>query len=121
MCKGRLIVLFGCGGNRDNKKRPKMGQIASKYADLAYVTDDNPRTESPKKIREEIINNSKHLIDFGSRKNAIKKAIFRLQSNDLLLIAGKGHEDYQIIKNKKFKFSDKEIVKKYLRKIWVIT
>ena len=64
----------------------------------------------------EIINNSKYLIDFGSRENAIKKAISRLQSDDLLLIAGKGHEDYQIIKNKKYKFSDKEIVKKYLRK-----
>ena len=55
ICMGRLIVLFGCGGDRDKKKRPKMGQIANKYADLAYVTDDNPRTESPKKIREEII------------------------------------------------------------------
>ena len=116
ICMGRLIVLFGCGGDRDKKKRRKMGQIANKYADLAYVTDDNPRTESPKKIREEIRNNSKYLIDFGSRENAIKKAISRLQSDDLLLIAGKGHEDYQIIKNKKYKFSDKEIVKKYLRK-----
>ena len=116
ICKGRLIVLFGCGGDRDKKKRPIMGQIANEYADLAYVTDDNPRTESPKKIREEIINNSKYLIDFGSRENAIKRAIFSLQSYDLLLIAGKGHEDYQIIKNKKYKFSDKEIVKKYLRK-----
>ena len=68
ICTGRLIVLFGCGGDRDKKKRRKMGQIANKYADLAYVTDDNPRTESPKKIRREIINNSKYLIDLAAEK-----------------------------------------------------
>ena len=109
-------VLFGCGGNRDRKKRPLMGKIASKYADKATVTDDNPRYENPARIREEVIGNLKNISEIGNRKLAIKKAISELKRGDLLLIAGKGHEKFQSIMGKKLPFDDVKIAKKYLQK-----
>tara|TARA_Y100000741_G_scaffold363859_1_gene353131 strand:- start:6345 stop:7775 length:1431 start_codon:yes stop_codon:yes gene_type:complete len=116
ICKGQLVVLFGCGGNRDKKKRPLMGRIAEKYSDIALVTDDNPRDEDANKIRKEIVKNSKKLINLKNRKNAIKKSISLLKSKDILIIAGKGHEKYQIIKGKRFPFDDVKIAKSFLRK-----
>lgn len=116
ICKGRLIVLFGCGGNRDKKKRPLMGKIAQKYSDMALVTDDNPRHENAVRIRKEIIKKSRKLIDLGDRKNAIKKSISLLKSEDILIIAGKGHEKYQIIKGKHIPFDDVKVAKSYLRR-----
>ena len=116
ICKGQLIVLFGCGGNRDKKKRPLMGRIAEKYSDIALVTDDNPRDEDADKIRKEIVKNSNKLINLKNRKNAIKKSISLLKSKDMLIIAGKGHEKYQIIKGKRFPFDDVKIAKSFLRK-----
>ena len=109
-------VLFGCGGNRDRKKRPLMGKIASKYADKATVTDDNPRYENPARIREEVIGNLKNISEIGNRKLAIKKAISELKRGDLLLIAGKGHEKFQSIMGKNFPFDDVKIAEKYLQK-----
>ena len=109
-------VLFGCGGNRDRKKRPQMGKIASKYADKATVTDDNPRYENPARIREEVIGNLKNISEIGNRKLAIKKAISELKKGDLLLIAGKGHEKFQSIMGKNIPFDDVKIAKKYLQK-----
>ena len=116
ICSGRLIVLFGCGGNRDKKKRPIMGKIAEKYADLAIVTDDNPRFENPIKIRKEIIRESTHLLDYGNRWNAIKRSIQLLNSADVLIIAGKGHEKYQIIKNKSLPFDDVKTADRFLKR-----
>ena len=116
ICKGQLVVLFGCGGNRDKKKRPLMGRIAEKYSDIALVTDDNPRYENADKIRKEIVKNSNKLINLKNRKNAIKKSISLLKSKDMLIIAGKGHEKYQIIKGKRFPFDDVKIAKSFLRK-----
>ena len=116
ICKGQLVVLFGCGGNRDKKKRPLMGKIAEQYSDLALVTDDNPRDEDADKIRREIIRSSNRLIDLKNRKNAIKKSINLLKNKDMLIIAGKGHEKYQIIKGRRFPFDDVKIAKSFLRK-----
>lgn len=116
ICKGRLVVLFGCGGDRDKKKRPLMGEIAEKFSDIAIVTDDNPRNEDADKIRKEIIGNSKKLVNLKNRKSAIRKSIKFLQSKDILIIAGKGHEKYQIIKGKQLPFDDLKIAKGFIRK-----
>ncbi len=112
----RLVVLFGCGGDRDNKKRPIMGEIVSRLADLVIVTDDNPRTEDPTAIRQEIIAacDPAKTIEIADRKNAIKKSLEMLQASDILILAGKGHEKYQIIGNKKFEFDEEKIVKELI-------
>jgi len=117
--KGKVIVVFGCGGNRDCLKRPKMGKIATELSDYVIITSDNPRHESPKSIIEDIRkgikkNNFESIID---RTNAIKKALLLAKPSDAVLVAGKGHEDYQIIGDKKIPFSDKEIVLKELKKV----
>jgi len=109
----KLITLFGCGGDRDKTKRPLMGQIASKLSDLVIVTDDNPRTENASEIRKQILKNALNAKEIEDRRQAIKYAIDILESGDILLIAGKGHEDYQIIGNKKYHFSDVEEIIKY--------
>ena len=114
MCKGKLYVVFGCGGDRDKKKRPLMGKIASKYADKIIITDDNPRNEDPNIIRNEIIGMLKNVYEIANRRYAIKYAVNELESNDILVIAGKGHEKYQIIKNKFLPFDDVKISRKYL-------
>ncbi len=104
----KLSIVFGCGGNRDKDKRPMMGAIASKYCDKLYLTDDNPRFENPKLIRNQIKKGIKKnkFIEISSRAKAIFTAIDDLQSGDILIVAGKGHENYQEYKKKKF-FSDK--------------
>jgi len=109
-------VLFGCGGNRDKEKRSKMGLIANKYADKVYITDDNPRDEEPSVIRKSIIDNCKKAIEISDREKAIAKAVKDIKKNDVLIIAGKGHEKIQI--NKKFSilFDDLKIAKQELKK-----
>ncbi|HJD56046.1 MAG TPA: UDP-N-acetylmuramoyl-L-alanyl-D-glutamate--2,6-diaminopimelate ligase [Rickettsia endosymbiont of Pyrocoelia pectoralis] len=111
-----LSVVFGCGGNRDKTKRKLMGQIASRIADNVIVTDDNPRHEDPKLIRAEIISGIEkaNYIEIAARDDAIKYGIDNLKENDILLIAGKGHENYQIIGDKKLPFDDAEIARKYI-------
>jgi UDP-N-acetylmuramoyl-L-alanyl-D-glutamate--2,6-diaminopimelate ligase len=111
ICKGKLHVLFGCGGDRDKSKRALMGQVADNSADFAYITDDNPRTEDAISIREEIKQHCAKGVDVGNRAAAISYAMQQLEPQDILVIAGKGHEDYQIIGKKKFFFSDHEEVK----------
>ena len=113
----KIITLLGCGGNRDNKKRSIMGNIATKYSDYVIFTSDNPRYEKPKKILKDIVCklDKKNYKIIVNREKAIKKSIQMLSKNDILLLLGKGHEDYQIIKDKKIPFSDKEKVMKYLR------
>ncbi len=113
----KLSVVFGCGGDRDKKKRSLMGKIANNLADKIYITDDNPRYEPAKKIRKEIISNCPKAIEIKNRYLAIKKAINSCEEGENLLIAGKGHEDYQIIGKKIYKFSDKETVLEILKKI----
>lgn len=109
----RVLVLFGCGGDRDAKKRPMMGEIACDLADLVIITDDNPRTEDPKKIRQQILENCDitKTIEIDDRRKAISQAIKMLKDNDVLILAGKGHEKYQIIGQEKFEFDEEKIVK----------
>ncbi len=113
LTKGKLKVVFGCGGDRDRTKRPKMGAIAELYCDELFVTSDNPRTEDPDAIIEEILGGIQRIkpIHINSdRKQAIQKSLEGLQSNDVVLIAGKGHENYQILGTKKIHFDDREVV-----------
>ena len=109
-----ISLVFGCGGERDFKKRPLMAKIAKSFCDKIYVTDDNPRKENPKKIRKEIINHLKgsNYFNIGNRSEAIKEAISRAEPNEIILIAGKGHENYQDYGNKIISISDREIIKK---------
>jgi UDP-N-acetylmuramoyl-L-alanyl-D-glutamate--2,6-diaminopimelate ligase len=107
---GRLIVVFGAGGDRDPGKRPMMGQIAAEKADRVIVTDDNPRSESAAAIRAAILQASPGAVEIGDRGDAIRTAIAGLDRGDVLLIAGKGHETGQIIGQQVFPFSDHETV-----------
>jgi MurE/MurF fusion protein len=118
-----ISLVFGCGGDRDKKKRSLMAKVANKYSQKIYVTDDNPRNENPKKIRNQILKNldSSKCTNIGNRSEAIKKAIIDSKKNGIVLIAGKGHEEKQIYKNKTFNISDKKIVKKIKLKIKFLT
>ncbi|OHB92840.1 MAG: hypothetical protein A2Z57_01365 [Planctomycetes bacterium RIFCSPHIGHO2_12_39_6] len=114
---GRIILVFGCGGDRDRKKRPKMGHIAEKYSDLFWITNDNPRSEDPLGIIHEIQKGIRKDTSFRiqlDRKVAIEEAIAEAKKGDTLIIAGKGHEQYQIIKNRRYPFDDREVVKQFL-------
>ena len=119
IAKNRVIILFGCGGDRDAKKRPIMGEIACKNADLVIVSDDNPRNENPALIRQEILQkcDASKTLEIADRKIAIAKAIEILQNGDVLIIAGKGHENYQIIGSQKFEFNESQIIKNAIKKI----
>ncbi len=107
-----ITVLFGCGGNRDQNKRSKMGKIASDFADRIILTNDNPRLENPQKIRRDIKKGikKKRITEISNRATAIKQAIHNLNSGDILLVAGKGHEKTQDIGNKKIFFSDRKVI-----------
>ncbi|MEK6372560.1 MAG: UDP-N-acetylmuramoyl-L-alanyl-D-glutamate--2,6-diaminopimelate ligase [Acidobacteriota bacterium] len=95
--QARLHVVFGCGGDRDPKKRPIMGRIAAGRADQVWVTDDNPRTEDPRAIREQVLARASGAADAGSRLEALQSALSDLRGGDVLVVAGKGHEDYQVL------------------------
>ena len=112
--QGKLQVLFGCGGDRDKGKRPIMGKIANNLADVIYVTDDNPRTENADEIREQIMSECPRGQNIANRAEAIKKAISQLQKDDVLILAGKGHETGQYINGVIYPFSDYEEVCKNL-------
>ena len=105
---GKLVVIFGCGGDRDRKKRPLMGAIAAKQADVVIITDDNPRSEDPALIRKSILEAVPNGIEIADRGEAIRKAVSDLRQGDTLLIAGKGHETGQIIGDKVLPFSDQD-------------
>ena len=113
----KISLVFGCGGDRDKSKRPLMGDIANKYCDKIYLTDDNPRFENPKVIRDQIKRKikKKKYIEISSRSDAISKAVSELNSGDILIVAGKGHENYQEYKKRLF-FSDKLEIIKAIRK-----
>lgn len=117
---GKKIVVFGCGGDRDTSKRPIMGQVVIKYADRAVVTSDNPRTEDPRRIISDILKgipqNSEYVV-IEKRDEAISEALKSAQPGDLVIIAGKGHEDYQVIGNTRHYFSDPKVVETCLKKL----
>lgn len=107
---GRLILVFGCGGDRDKEKRPLMGKIAQEYSDYTIVTDDNPRNENPASIRSEILSELSNAAEVSDRKKAIINALNLAKSGDVVLIAGKGNENYQIIGDRKKDFNDAKVI-----------
>ncbi|MRR37633.1 UDP-N-acetylmuramoyl-L-alanyl-D-glutamate--2,6-diaminopimelate ligase, partial [bacterium] len=121
MTKGRLITIFGCGGDRDRTKRPLMGAIAAGISDLVIVTSDNPRSEDPRAIIDEILKGIPDMTYVSvepDREEAIRLGIHSIMEDDCLIIAGKGHENYQIIGKEKTRFDDRECVLKCLREIY---
>ncbi len=116
--KGKVITVFGCGGDRDRTKRPLMGSVASEMSDLVFVTSDNPRFEDPVEIIEGIVKGIKknNYSKQPDREQAIREAVSIAEEGDTLLVAGKGHEDYQEIKGVRRHFSDKEILRREIRK-----
>ncbi len=116
--KGKIITVFGCGGDRDPSKRSVMGEIAERLSDIAIVTSDNPRTEDPHKIVEQVLEGMKgknHIVE-EDRDIAISKAVKLAEAKDIILIAGKGHETYQILGRKKIHFDDREIARREIVK-----
>ncbi|MCA6272539.1 MAG: UDP-N-acetylmuramoyl-L-alanyl-D-glutamate--2,6-diaminopimelate ligase, partial [Phenylobacterium sp.] len=103
---GRLILVFGAGGDRDRTKRPLMGELAARLADLAIVTDDNPRSEDPAAIRAEVRAGGAGLADIGDRREAIRTAVSELREGDILVVAGKGHEQGQTLAGVVHPFDD---------------
>jgi UDP-N-acetylmuramoyl-L-alanyl-D-glutamate--2,6-diaminopimelate ligase len=118
--KGRLIAVFGCGGDRDATKRPKMGRIAEELADHLVITSDNPRSEDPQQILTDIISGIRRFeanrmtVD-ADRLQAIRQAIDLAKADDIVVIAGKGHEDYQILADRTIHFDDREVVRDYVK------
>lgn len=126
IAKGRVHTLFGCGGDRDKTKRPMMGRLAMELSDFVIITSDNPRTENPEEIIRDILagideetrrkeQSKEGLKVITDRREAIREALDVLLAGDILLIAGKGHETYQVIGNEKIHFDDREIVMEHLR------
>ena len=114
--QGRLVVVFGAGGDRDAGKRPQMGQVAAHLADVVIVTDDNPRSEDPAAIRAAILQGAPQAEEIGDRAEAIASAIARLEPGDILLVAGKGHETGQIVGDTVLPFSDHDEILRCLKK-----
>ena len=118
--RGRKLLVFGCGGDRDTGKRPLMGRVAADYADSMFVTSDNPRSEDPKRIINDILKGipgNKKPVVIVDRSEAIKQALTSAKPADMVIIAGKGHEDYQIVGNTRRFFSDPVVVRQFLRKM----
>lgn len=114
---GRLLAVFGCGGDRDRGKRPEMGKVAAEMADVAIVTDDNPRSEDPALIRSEILVACPGAVEIGDREEAICHALKMMQPDDVLVVAGKGHETTQVIGSKTLHFNDAEVIRKNIMEI----
>jgi UDP-N-acetylmuramoyl-L-alanyl-D-glutamate--2,6-diaminopimelate ligase len=120
VAKGRIITVFGCGGDRDRSKRAPMGQAAASLSDIVILTSDNPRTEDPEKILADVEEGmraaAKPYQKIADRRDAIHHAIAEARAGDLVLIAGKGHEDYQLVGRETFHFDDKEVARQALNK-----
>ncbi|MCK4867831.1 MAG: UDP-N-acetylmuramoyl-L-alanyl-D-glutamate--2,6-diaminopimelate ligase, partial [Alphaproteobacteria bacterium] len=112
---GRLVVLFGCGGDRDAGKRMVMGEIAARFADGVIVTDDNPRGEDPAEIRRQTMAGCPDAREIGDRAEAIRAGVAALEPGDILVVAGKGHESGQIIGDRTLPFKDSEAVRDAVR------
>jgi UDP-N-acetylmuramoyl-L-alanyl-D-glutamate--2,6-diaminopimelate ligase len=119
LSKGRIITVFGCGGDRDKGKRPVMGALATKLSDLVVITSDNPRSEKPEEIIKEIEAGAagKNYLVEPDRKEAIKRAVLMAGEDDIVLIAGKGHETYQEIGGKKYAFNDREVLQEAIKQL----
>lgn len=113
--KNKLAVVFGAGGDRDSGKRPLMGAAAAKYADQIYVTDDNPRSEVPSEIRRAILREARDATEIGDRTEAVREAVRNLHAGDVLLVAGKGHETGQILRDRTIPYTDHDAVKAALK------
>ena len=120
--ENRILVVFGCGGDRDATKRPIMGRIAAQYGDRVFVTSDNPRTEDPVQIVKDVEVGVKEGLRDGvdydvivDRREAIFAAIAEAKAGDVVIIAGKGHEDYQILKDETIHFDDREVAREALK------
>ena len=113
LTSGRVITVFGCGGDRDKTKREPMGRVAGENSDVVFITSDNPRTEDPLKIIDAIEvgvkGTGREFRSISDRRLAIREAIKEARTGDVVIIAGKGHENYQIIGNEKFHFDDREV------------
>ncbi len=116
-CVGKVLVLFGCGGDRDIGKRPLMGKIADKYANFIVVTDDNPRDENASIIRQDILKKCPNAHEIADREKAIEFAIDHLNKGDILVVAGKGHENVQLIQGESIPFDDSKIVRKVVGRL----
>ncbi len=120
IAKNRVVTVFGCGGDRDRTKRPKMGKIAAELSDFCVVTSDNPRSENPAAIIEDILEGMKNISTpytvVESRKEAIRWAMENAQPDDIILLAGKGHETYQILPTGTIHFDEREVIAEILEK-----
>ncbi|MCM8711004.1 UDP-N-acetylmuramoyl-L-alanyl-D-glutamate--2,6-diaminopimelate ligase [Clostridium sp. SYSU_GA19001] len=118
--KGRLITVFGCGGDRDKTKRPIMGRIASSLSDITVITSDNPRSEDPEAIIDDILKGVKgnNYVVIENRREAIEKAIKIAKKDDIILVAGKGHEDYQEFKHGIIRFDEREIIADIIKELF---
>jgi UDP-N-acetylmuramyl-tripeptide synthetase len=118
---GKLILVFGCGGDRDNTKRPRMGKIANELADVVYITSDNPRTEDPHLIIQNILSGIEgeiaQIVVEADRGLAIERAVIESSKEDIVIVAGKGHEDYQIFGNERIFFDDSQVALKAIEKL----
>ena len=118
---GRLITVFGCGGDRDPGKRPLMGQAATALSNYTIITSDNPRTEDPQRIIDDIVEGltvpASSYTAVPDRRQAIEQAIAMAQAQDIVVIAGKGHEDYQIIGQQRYHFDDREVARAAFHRI----
>ena len=113
-----IIIIYGCGGDRDKSKRAQIAKVVSKYTKLQIITDDNPRNENPEKIRKTLLKNSSNPIEVPNRKRAIKYGINYIKKNNgILIIAGKGHEEIQTYKNKNYIFNDRLISSNYAKNL----
>jgi UDP-N-acetylmuramoyl-L-alanyl-D-glutamate--2,6-diaminopimelate ligase len=119
LASGRLLCVFGCGGDRDREKRPIMGRIASEHADWSFVTSDNPRTEDPSRVIEDIVSGIEgtNWSVIPDRRQAIGEALRTARPGDVVVVAGKGHEDYQIIGHQRFPFDDRLVVREVLNEM----
>jgi len=120
LCKGKLLVVFGCGGDRDRSKRPRMARVAEQFADMVVITTDNPRTENPPDIISDIAGGLENpgagsIFIEQDRRKAIELAIQHANPSDIVLIAGKGHETYQLVGSEKYDFSDKQVALESLK------
>jgi UDP-N-acetylmuramoyl-L-alanyl-D-glutamate--2,6-diaminopimelate ligase len=116
MKRGKIITVFGCGGDRDREKRPLMGRVAERLSDVIVITNDNPRTEDPERIIEDILSGivRKDIVEvIPDRKEAIFRALSFKEADDIVLIAGKGHENYQEFGKDRVSFSDRDVVKEF--------
>ena len=117
----RIVTVFGCGGNRDRNRRFEMGEVSSRLADLSIITSDNPRDEEPMAIIEDILQGVKKAegayVTIPDRKEAIRYAIEHGEEGDIIILAGKGHEDYQIIKGVKYHMDERELVAEIKKEI----